>query len=90
MGFKKGEGGRPKGAPNKASAVVRQLARQLFDRPYWLRTKAALRSGTLHPTIERQLLAYAYGEPKHVHEVSGPEGGPIPVREMRDYFAGDA
>ena len=71
MPFPKGvsgnPGGRPKGRQNNATLEIRALAQSLFDKDYWTRTREKLKAGTLHPSIEARLLAYAYGEPKQDH-----------------------
>ena len=68
MPFVKGQsgnpGGRKAGVPDKVSQEVRQLARKLFDKAYWQRTKQRLAQGKLPPFIEAKLLAYAFGEPQ--------------------------
>ena len=84
MGFRPGQGGRPFGATNKVTQEVRNLTKALFDKAYWARTKKALKDGTLNPQIEGKLLAYAYGEPKQVFEVSGTDGGPITHRVFHE------
>jgi hypothetical protein len=75
MPFVKGRsgnpGGRPKGRPNQVTQEIRALAGALFDRDYWQRVRSQLREGTLHPSIEARLLAYAYGEPRS-HDAAGP------------------
>jgi hypothetical protein len=67
MAFIKGRSGnprgRPRGIPDKVSAEIRTLARALFDKDYWDRTKRLLDAGELHPKIETTLLAYAFGQP---------------------------
>ena len=83
MAFKKGEGGRPVGAENKATRDVRELARGLFDAAYWKRTKKRMTAGKLNPLIEKTLLAYAYGEPKKTVRLEGEVG----VREKRAVLA---
>jgi hypothetical protein len=63
--------GRPKGALNKATREIRELAQALFDDAYWERCRARLLSGRIAPAVEAKLLAYAYGEPKQQLEVQG-------------------
>jgi len=72
--YEKGQGGRPKGVANKITRDVRSLAQALFDEAYWARTKAKIVEGTIHPMIEKTLLAYAYGEPKKTLKVEGEIG----------------
>ena len=69
-GLRRG-GGRPKGAPNKVTKEIRALSQVLFDDDYWVKTRARLLNGRLAPAVETKLLAYAYGEPKHIVDVLG-------------------
>ena len=75
MPFAKGQsgnpGGRPKGRQNNVTTEIRALAQSLFDKSYWERVRAQLIEGTLHPSIEAKLLAYAYGEPNQEKPRSG-------------------
>lgn len=71
MRFQKGEGGRPKGVPNKVTREIRALAQALFDEAYWEQTRRRLLAGRLPPVVEAKLLAYAFGEPKQQLEHSG-------------------
>lgn len=63
--------GRPKGAQNKVTREIRELAQALFDAAYWARKRMEVQGGRCHPSIEAKLLAYAYGEPKQQLELSG-------------------
>lgn len=67
-------GGRRAGTTNRATAQVRQLAQKLFDEAYWAAVSEQLHQRTLHPMIEKTLLAYAYGEPKQIVEVQTGDG----------------
>jgi len=73
--FQKGQSGnpkgRPKGAQDKLSAEVRQLAQNLLDATYWAFTRKRLLAGKLPPFIEAKLLAYAYGEPQSDSHAGG-------------------
>ena len=71
--------GRPKGKRNKVTQEIRALVQALFDEAYWSATKDRLLRGTCPPAIEAKLLAYAYGEPKHVVDVGG-------LKEARPVF----
>lgn len=83
MAFKKGQSGNPhgrqKGAINKVSRDVRNLAQALFDPAYWKLKKQQITQGKCHPVIERTLLAYAYGEPRKTLKFEGEIG----VKEKR-------
>ena len=71
MPFCKGQsgnpGGRPRGRQNNVTTEIRALAQSLFDKNYWERVRAQWVAGTIHPSIEAKLLAYAYGEPNQDH-----------------------
>ena len=72
MAFTKGNkvAGSRKGIPNKVTDEVRELARSLFTKAYWLKKRQLLEAGELPPQIEAKLLAYAYGEPKQEHTLN--------------------
>ena len=67
MTFKPGHvkvGGRAKGVPNRATAEIRDFARNLLEDPAY---KEALRERLIKGqagSVEIQLLHYAYGKPK--------------------------
>lgn len=62
--FKKGEGGRPKGVPNKATREIKEVARGLLEAPEYLAAlKRRLAKGTAGP-VEVTLYHYGYGKPK--------------------------
>jgi len=67
MTFKPGHvkvGGRAKGVPNRATAEIRDFARNLLEDPAY---KEALRARLIKGqagSVEIQLLHYAYGKPK--------------------------
>lgn len=71
MAFKKGEGGRPKGAENKVTREIRDVTEGLFDAAYWAQMKQRLRTGRVAPAVEAKLLAYRYGEPRQHVDVQG-------------------
>lgn len=56
--------GRPKGAVNKATREIREIAQSLFDEGYFAKVRDRLAEGKLAPAVECKLLAYAWGEPK--------------------------
>lgn len=85
MAFKKGEGGRPKGAPNKANGLLRARCLALIRDPtYQKEFKRRLEAGELPPVLEALTWHYAIGKPVEHHEISGPDQGPI---EVHDHFA---
>lgn len=66
--------GRPKGSPNKATAEIRQHAKQLVEDPaYRASLKVRLEEGKA-PHMETLLHHYAYGKPVETHEHSGEVG----------------
>lgn len=81
MPFKKGQGGRPKGAANKATTDVAAVARALVeDKDYRELFKARLHAGTIPPGVESMLWHYAYGKPVEHVQVGGEDGGPVLIK----------
>lgn len=70
MPFQKGQSGnkagRPKGALNKATREMKDIALELTinSKEYMERLKRRLLSGKLHPSVETFILAHAVGKPK--------------------------
>ena len=78
MPFKKGEGGRPKGAGNKVTAAMRRKCLTLISDPAYQKDfKRRLQAGELAPALEAMAWHYAIGKP--VETIQGPEGGPVPI-----------
>lgn len=78
MPFQKGQGGRPKGAPNKATADVKAAARvytmESVDRlAFWMRSDNPRASVMACAT----LLDRGWGKPGQAVEVTGANGGPL-------------
>lgn len=71
MPFKKGEGGRPKGIPNKATREIKEIARALLEDPTYLKTLEERLSKGTAGAVEGILYYYAYGKPKEQLEHSG-------------------
>jgi hypothetical protein len=70
--FKKGEGGRPKGVPNKSTTDTAAVCRALVeDDTYRKAFKKRLHAGELAPALEAMAWHYAYGKPKELLEHSG-------------------
>ena len=85
MPFKKGQGGRPKGVPNKATRDVAAICRAMVEDPEYLKYLThRIYTGQAPPGIEALVWHYAYGKPKERMEISGPDGGPI---EVHDHFS---
>lgn len=75
MPFKKGQGGRPKGARNKATVEVETACRALVDDPKYREYFAhRLGVGQLPPALEAMVWHYAYGKPTERMEVTGADG----------------
>ena len=88
-GRKKGTpktGGRTKGTPNKATVEVREAARQLVEDPEYRENLAKrIRAGIAAPGMEALLWHYAYGKPKELVEVGGPNGAPLPTAVIVEF-----
>src|SRR5690348_11807102 len=64
-------GGRQKGTPNKATAEVKEFARQCLEDPaYQKALKVRLKEGEA-PQIEALLYHYAYGKPRETIQHEG-------------------
>jgi hypothetical protein len=69
--FQKGQGGRPKGIPNKATREIKEASRLIVeDEAYTVSLKTRLLEGKA-PHMETLLFHYAYGKPKDVTEHEG-------------------
>ena len=80
MGFAPGNPGRPKGAQNKTTREVRDIARRLVDAPAYRKSlMARLQAGKLAPAMETLLWHYARGKPSDHVEVTGDGDAPLKV-----------
>ncbi len=82
MPFKKGQGGRPKGAVNKVQrrADVEAACLLLVEDPtYRAGFTLRLHAGTLPPALEAMVWHYSYGKPTERYEVTGEDGAPVTV-----------
>jgi hypothetical protein len=73
--FKKGESGnpdgRPAGQPNKATAEMKELARQWTTQdPEWVESARQRMKEGKAPHLETYLLGMGHGTPKKEHEVT--------------------
>jgi hypothetical protein len=87
MPFKKGDrklGGRSKGTPNRTTRELRDCWHKFFESSEYQENAKARMSAGKAPHLEAYLLPKIYGKAIERHEVSGPDGGPIPVH---DHFA---
>lgn len=91
MPFKKGEGGRQKGARNRASANALEVFLKLGGvngKLYaeQLHTLATAKHDDPHVRLKALAIIapYIWGKPVERHEVTGPEGGPIPTTVVHE------
>lgn len=75
--FQKGQGGRPKGIPNKATRDIKEMIGKFLDKNYWPTLETRWNSGNVTWPEMQTLLAYRFGKPKEMHEVTGFDGGPL-------------
>ena len=81
MPFKKGQGGRPKGVPNKATGEIAARCRALIEDPEYQKYFGhRFAVGQLPPALEAMVWAYAYGKPSERMELTGLEGGPLVIK----------
>lgn len=89
MAFKKGQGGRPPGAANKASKPLRDVLDALAINP--ATAEIDLHAQRLHALTQSDdelvalkalalVLAYRYGKPTEHVQVAGDGGGPVLVK----------
>lgn len=85
MPFKKGQGGRPKGAPNKRT-TLEEVLREIDPtegRVYWqqLHAIAAGKHDDVHARLKALglILSYREGKPIERTEISGKDGQPVPI-----------
>jgi hypothetical protein len=82
--FQKGEGGRPKGVPNKATREIQQFARDFLESDsYRDRLKVRIERGQAQ-VIETLLYHYGYGKPKERIEVEGNAPMPLVIELVKD------
>lgn len=74
--YKPGEGGRPKGVPNKATREIREFAQRILEDPEYVESlRRRLKRGTAGQ-VEALLFHYGYGKPR---ETLAVEGGVTPL-----------
>ena len=71
MKFQKGQGGRPKGIPNKATREIKDIARALVEDPEYVQSLRERLTAGKAPHMEPVLFYYTYGRPKESMEHSG-------------------
>lgn len=82
--FKKGEGGRPKGVPNKAKLIAEEVARSIIEQPEAIEhMQAQARAGQLNPQVWNTLASYAWGKPVEQVRVT-TDLPPLVIRLHRD------
>lgn len=84
--FEKGNPGRPKGAKNKTTVEVRELAKRIVEDRAYLEGLAARINAGKAPHMEPILFYYAYGKPKERLEHTGPDGEPLSTTPILIYL----
>ena len=81
MGFKKGEGGRPKGALNKATREIKDFCREQLEHPdYVAKAVSRVRAGKA-PHLEILWYNHAYGKPRDVIAIENAV--PLVIDELK-------
>jgi hypothetical protein len=86
MGFSKGQGGRPRGARNKATLLRDTLEALAVDKDgqdvHLARLSTLIQSDNELVALKALalVLAYRFGKPTEHVEVVGEDGGPVQVR----------
>lgn len=77
--FKPGEGGRPKGARNKANQDVKALIDKAVSPEDWklIFAKFAEKAKAGDEKAGKLLMEYKFGKPSEAVQVTGGDGGPI-------------
>lgn len=71
MGFKRGEGGRPRGALNKATREIKQFAQDFLESDEYVRSMKRRVLAGRAPHLETLLHHYGYGKPKEIVQFDG-------------------
>lgn len=80
MPFKPGEGGRPKGAKNRATNEFKAFWQKFYaSKAYRVSAQERILAGKA-PHLESYTLNALYGRPVERHELTGDEGGPVLVK----------
>ena len=69
MPFKKGEGGRPRGAINHATREIKDFARNLVESPEYVKSLTRRLIAGRAPHMETLIFHYGYGKPKETVDV---------------------
>lgn len=89
MAFKRGQGGRPKGAKNKLTIAAKDAIAAAADGLGG--TKRLITWAKLDPLNERAFWTQIYPRLLPVQaEISGPDGGPLPITRVIHTFTDDA
>jgi hypothetical protein len=81
--WKKGQSGNPAGRPKGAAEFAQQIRSFLFRKAEGSqKLNIEKLINRLYAEDPKTLLAYGFGKPKETHEISGPEGGPLPKQTI--------
>lgn len=77
--------GRAAGTPNRITREIKAAARDILERPDYVKSLITRLDAGKAPHMETLLHHYAYGIPKQTVAMEGPDGGPI--RQIINHYA---
>lgn len=82
----KNKGGRPKGSMGKRKLEFLRWLDGIANDPEWQKAARQRLIAGKAPHIEQYMCNRVGGKPLEKHEISGPDGSPLAVREIRNVF----
>lgn len=79
MPYRKGQGGRPRGARNQATKELKDFWREFFESDAWRENAKYRMVQGKAPHLESYWLNKTFGRPTEHVELTGQDGGPVTV-----------